>query len=89
MIKLFAHALYGPLLLAEWAPVVLLHPQGHAAEVEAVVALAPHHDAILFAVRILLTLTLAAQTGICGKEHRTDKPNQHFLYQNIFKNQED
>lgn len=39
---LFANSLNHPVLLAEGASVVLLHPQGHAAVVERVVAFAPH-----------------------------------------------
>lgn len=65
---LLAHALYGPLLLAQRAPVVLLDPKRHAAEVEAVVALAPHDHAVLLAVRVLLVaLALAAQARVCGR----------------------
>lgn len=39
---LFANSLNHPVLLAEGASVVLLHPQRHAAVVERVVAFAPH-----------------------------------------------
>lgn len=45
-----AHPLYGPLLLAQRAAVVLFDPERHTAEVEAVVALAPHHHAVLFPI---------------------------------------
>lgn len=60
----FAHALNGPLLLAQRTPVVLLHPQRHAAVVERVIALAPHDHAVLPAQRVLLALGLAAQAGV-------------------------
>lgn len=63
--KSLAHALYGPLLLAERTPVVLLHPERHAAEMEAVVAFTPYDDAVLLAVGIFLALTLAPETRIC------------------------
>lgn len=46
---LLAEALDGPLLLTQRTPVVLLDPQGHAAVVERVVALAPNHHAVLLA----------------------------------------
>lgn len=39
----FADSLHHPVLLAEGAAVVLLHPKGHAAVVEGVVALAPNN----------------------------------------------
>lgn len=55
----FADALNDPVLLAQWAPVVFLHPQGHAAVVEGVVALAPHHHAV-----VLFVFVLTPQTGI-------------------------
>ena len=44
---LLSQLLDGPLLLAKRAPVVLLDPETHATVVKAVVALAPHNDAIL------------------------------------------
>ena len=63
--SLFSHALDGPLLLAEWTAVVLLHPQGHAAVVEGMVALSPNYNTVLTAVPgILLTLGLATETRI-------------------------
>lgn len=39
----FADSLHHPVLLAEGATVVLLHPEGHAAVVEGVVALPPNN----------------------------------------------
>lgn len=57
---LFAHALNGPFLLAEWTPIVLLHPQRHATVVERVIAFAPHDDTVLAAERVLFALCLAA-----------------------------
>lgn len=69
LLRLFPHALYGPLLLAERAAVVLLHPERHAAEMEAVVALAPHHHAVLLAVGVLLALTLAPEAGVWNNQH--------------------
>ena len=40
--SLFADSLNHPVLLAEGAAIVLLHPEGHAAVMEGVVALSPH-----------------------------------------------
>ena len=77
---LLAQLLDGPLLLAEWAPVVLLDPQAHAAVVKGVVALAPHHDTILASDRALgvhFRLALAAQACV----HYLEKRDQ---YKDIF-----
>ena len=61
-----SYTLDTPLGLAQRASVVLLHPQGHAAEVEAVVALAPDDHALLgFGVG------LAPETGF----HQLDTTN--------------
>ena len=58
----FSELLHSPLLLAERAAVVLLDPEAHAALVEAVVAVAPHHHAVLgAAVRLLLGLAPQAR----------------------------
>uniref|UniRef100_A0A6B0UPS8 Putative secreted protein n=1 Tax=Ixodes ricinus TaxID=34613 RepID=A0A6B0UPS8_IXORI len=54
-----ANALHDPVLLAKWTAVVLLHPQRHAAVVERVVALSPHHDTV-----VLLVLGLTPQASI-------------------------
>lgn len=59
-LHLFSHPLNRPLLLTEWASIVLLHPKRHAAEVKTVVALAPHDDTILFSVGILFAFTLTS-----------------------------
>lgn len=40
---LFADSLNHPVLLAEGAAIVLLHPKGHAAVMEGVVALSPYN----------------------------------------------
>lgn len=61
---LLAHALYGPLLLAQRATVILFHPERHAAEMEAVVAFAPHYHAILFTIGIFLAFALTTKAGI-------------------------
>lgn len=68
MPSLFAHTLDRPLLLTQRAAIVLLHPERHATEVEAMVTLAPHNHAILFAVWVLLALALAPQACICNNE---------------------
>ena len=60
----FAQLLHSPLLLAERAAVVLLDPEAHAALVEAVVAVSPHHHAVLPAPRVQLRLGLAAETRV-------------------------
>lgn len=62
--RLLAHSLDGPLLLAEWAAIVLLDPEWHAAVVKGVIALAPDDHAVLLPVEVLLALGLAAQTGV-------------------------
>lgn len=54
-----SNALHNPILLAQRTPVVLLDPQGHAAIVERVVTLTPHHHTI-----VLLVFVLTSQTGI-------------------------
>lgn len=41
--SLFANSLHHPVLLAEGTAIVLLHPQGHAAVMEGVVAFSPYH----------------------------------------------
>jgi hypothetical protein len=64
--RLFAHALNGPLLLAERTAVVLLYPQRHTAVVERVVAFAPHHHTVLLAFR------LAPQASVCRKERKCE-----------------
>lgn len=52
-------------MLAEWAPVVLLHPQTHAAMMKTVVAFAPNdHTCSVFTLDVLLGFRLTAQTGI-------------------------
>ena len=60
----FSELLHSPLLLAERAAVVLLDPEAHAALVEAVVAVSPHHNAVLPATRVQLRLGLAAETRV-------------------------
>jgi len=47
-----------PFLLAQWTTVVLLHPEGHAAVMEAVVAVSPDDYTVLFA------LGLTPQAGV-------------------------
>ena len=78
----FAELLDSPLLLAERAAVVLLDPEAHAALVEAVVAVAPHHHAVLPAPRVQLRLGLAAETRVhhlhsATREHVTRR--YHYL----------
>ncbi len=51
-VGLFAKLLNGPLLLTKRTPVVLLNPEAHAALVEAVIALSPHHHAVLGVTRV-------------------------------------
>ena len=60
----FSELLHSPLLLAERAAVVLLDPEAHAALVEAVVAVSPHHHTVLPATRVQLRLGLAAETRV-------------------------
>ena len=62
-LSLLSKLLHGPLLLAERAAVVLLDPEAHAALVEAVVAVAPHHDAVL-GPPVSLLLGLATQACV-------------------------
>jgi hypothetical protein len=61
---LLAEALDRPFLLAQGTPVVLLDPQGHAAVVERVVALAPNHHAVLLARLLFLVFRLTPQARI-------------------------
>ena len=58
-----SYPVHTPLLLTQGAPVVLLHPETHAAVVEGVVALAPNNHAL-----VLLVLALAPKTGVCNRE---------------------
>ena len=59
-----AQFLYGPLLLTERTSVVLFDPETHAALVEAVVTLSPHHHAVLSASGVQLGLRLTP--GVTG-----------------------
>lgn len=71
---LFAHSLNGPLLLAQRATIVLLHPKRHAAVVKRMIALSPDHHAVLSAVKVLLAFRLATETRICKfKSNQTIK----------------
>jgi hypothetical protein len=66
---LLAEALDRPFLLAQGTPVVLLDPQGHAAVVERVVALAPYHHAVLLARLLFLVFRLTPQARIWNTEN--------------------
>lgn len=59
-----------PILLAQGTSVALFHPQRHAAVVEGMVALAPHHCKIAITVPDKIRLSLRADRGpggLCGQ----------------------
>lgn len=63
LFPLFPHSLNGPLLLAQRATIVLLHPKGHTAVMKRMVAFSPDDDAVLPAI-VLLAFCLTPEARI-------------------------
>ena len=60
-VQLFnSNALDSPVLLAKWTPVILFHPERHAAVVKGMVTIAPHDNTMW----CIFLLALAVEAGI-------------------------